>query len=153
MTALLQSLPALLKRIEELYAPFKNEDWRCGFSTDGRRGHIIADNGDGNFDIAQYEPRDLGEHKLLKKARFEAIVESRTILPLLAEIVRVNEALIQKFGNATTDMFDQMLKGKWQDDHGHDVRANSAMMELKNVVVETMEARARVEELIREASK
>lgn len=42
------------------------------------------------------------------------------------------EAQVQKLGDAAADVIDQMLKGSWRDDMGHDVRRNVAVIELKD---------------------
>lgn len=48
------------------------------------------------------------------------------------------KAMIVELGNAATDVFEQMLKGNWRDDHGHDVRLNKAMCDLKAAVERAM---------------
>jgi hypothetical protein len=50
--------------------------------------------------------------------------------------------LIEKFGDAVSDMFEQMVRGHWVDDHGHDVRLNSKMAALKPLVIRSMGLRA-----------
>ncbi len=40
------------------------------------------------------------------------------------------ENAVQQMGDRVADMFEQMNKGNWIDDHGHDVRMNRAMMDL-----------------------
>lgn len=50
--------------------------------------------------------------------------------------------VVQAFGDAATDTFEQMLKGNWRDDHGHPVKNNTAMLALKDAVVKAMELRA-----------
>lgn len=47
--------------------------------------------------------------------------------------------VILSFGRAATDVFEQMLNGKWTDDHGHDVQLNAAMISLKDAVEDAME--------------
>lgn len=44
------------------------------------------------------------------------------------------EAVIEALGDAATDVFEQMERGAWEDDHGHDVRWNAAMLRLKDAV-------------------
>ena len=50
--------------------------------------------------------------------------------------------LVERFGDAVTDMFDQMDRGNWVDDHGHDVRMNAQMRALIPIVVDAIAARA-----------
>lgn len=50
--------------------------------------------------------------------------------------------LIEQFGTAVTDMFEQMLKSGWTDDHGHDVKMNAAMIALKKPVEDAIALRA-----------
>jgi hypothetical protein len=57
------------------------------------------------------------------------------------ECARLHE-LIQRFGDAATDTFEQMLKGNWKDDHDHDVRMNKSMLDLKRTVADTIAFRA-----------
>src|SRR5580692_2012807 len=42
--------------------------------------------------------------------------------------------LIEQFGDTITDMFEQMLRGHWVDDHGHDATLNIKMMALKRLI-------------------
>lgn len=49
--------------------------------------------------------------------------------------------LIAEFGDAVTDMFEQMSRGNWTDDHGHDVRMNAKMLALKPLIVKAIELR------------
>ena len=49
--------------------------------------------------------------------------------------------LIAEFGDSVTDMFEQMNRGEWKDNHGHDVRLNVAMMALMEVVKEAIKLR------------
>lgn len=39
--------------------------------------------------------------------------------------------LLQDTGDRITRVFEQMIKSNWQDDHGHDVRMNVAMLDLR----------------------
>lgn len=54
--------------------------------------------------------------------------------------------LIEKFGTAVTDMFEQMIKGNWTDDHDHDVQNNSAMRALTPLINEAISLRAKIAE-------
>jgi len=45
---------------------------------------------------------------------------------------------LEKMGDASTDVFEQMLKGRWTDSEGHSVELNRAMLDLKNEVVAAM---------------
>ena len=51
------------------------------------------------------------------------------------------DALAQAFGDAIADMFEQMLEGKWVDDHGHDVGLNTAMIACKRPMLAAIEYR------------
>lgn len=51
------------------------------------------------------------------------------------------EAEITAFGDAATDVFEQMLNGHWKDDHDHDVINNAAMLRLKEAVRTTLNRR------------
>ena len=42
--------------------------------------------------------------------------------------------LLQDTGDRIIRVFEQMIKGNWQDDHGHDVRMNVAMLDLRLVL-------------------
>lgn len=42
------------------------------------------------------------------------------------------EGHVQNMGDAVAYVFEQMLRGKWVDDHNHDVRRNAAMLDLKD---------------------
>ena len=55
--------------------------------------------------------------------------------------------LIERFGRPVTDMFEQLEKGNWQDDHGHDVRMNAAMIALKQPVRDAIALRAKLNTL------
>ncbi len=50
------------------------------------------------------------------------------------EAAKELHAMVWKFGDAATDVFEQMLKGNWKDDQGHDVKMNQAMFVLADVV-------------------
>ena len=42
--------------------------------------------------------------------------------------------LLQKTGDSIADMFEQMIKGNWRDDHGHNVKLNVSMITLTAVL-------------------
>lgn len=50
--------------------------------------------------------------------------------------------LIAATGDAIADVFEQMNKGKWIDDHGHDVQLNRGMLALKDRLIEAIDLRA-----------
>lgn len=55
-----------------------------------------------------------------------------------AENARLREALVpllQKTGDGIADMFEQMLKGRWRDYDGHDVKLNVQMLNLQAVLL------------------
>lgn len=52
--------------------------------------------------------------------------------------------LIERAGRAITDMFEQLMWGNWQDDHGHAVSMNQQMLALRPVVGEMIELRAAI---------
>jgi len=63
----------------------------------------------------------------------------------LAQLTRERSdclTLIADFGDKITDMFEQMEKGNWTDDHSHDVRVNAAMCALIEPVQKAIELRA-----------
>ena len=45
------------------------------------------------------------------------------------------EPLLQQTGDGIAAVFEQMLKGNWRDDHGHDVKFNIAMQGLKHLLI------------------
>ena len=49
--------------------------------------------------------------------------------------------MMQDTGDAIADVFNQMIKGNWKDDHDHDVRMNRAMCRLKDVLAAMIEYR------------
>jgi hypothetical protein len=49
--------------------------------------------------------------------------------------------LIEKFGDAVTNMFEQMMRGHWTDDHGHDVQRNTQMAALKPLIIRAISLR------------
>lgn len=51
--------------------------------------------------------------------------------------------LLQQTGDGIADVFTQMQKGNWIDDHGHDVRMNAAMQNMKTVLVAIMQFRTK----------
>ena len=53
--------------------------------------------------------------------------------------------LIQKTGDAIANMFEQMLRGKWRDDNGHDVQMNAQMLELAMAIKAAVRLRAKVD--------
>lgn len=46
--------------------------------------------------------------------------------------------LLQQTGDGIADLFEQMSQGNWRDDHGHDVKLNAAMINLKDVLRDIM---------------
>ena len=46
--------------------------------------------------------------------------------------------LVNEFGDSVTDMFEQMTRGSWIDDHGHSVLSNTQMLALQKVVTKAM---------------
>ena len=62
-----------------------------------------------------------------------------------AEAIKSEHELIDEFGDHVTDMFEQMIKGKWTDDKGHGVQMNSAMLALKETVKKAIRARSESE--------
>lgn len=51
--------------------------------------------------------------------------------------------ILQDTGDAIVSVFDQMQKGKWTDDLGHDVQMNTAMLRLKDILGAMVDYRAR----------
>lgn len=52
--------------------------------------------------------------------------------------------VFQQFGDKATDVFEQMERGSWIDDTGHEVHLNKAMIELKEVVIAAIELREQI---------
>lgn len=50
--------------------------------------------------------------------------------------------LIEEFGDVISDMFEQMIRGHWVDDHGHDVQLNQKMIALKPLIIRAIALRA-----------
>jgi len=62
--------------------------------------------------------------------------------PVVAQAQPVAWKIIECFGRGVTDMFEQMNRGNWVDDHGHKVRMNKAMLDLIPIVRAAIEYRA-----------
>lgn len=45
------------------------------------------------------------------------------------------KTLLQNTGDAIAEVFDQMLKGNWEDDKEHSVEHNAAMIDLKQALI------------------
>ena len=54
-------------------------------------------------------------------------------------------ALVLRFGDAVTDMFEQMIKGEWVDCNLHDVKLNAQMQALRPVMQAAINLRIKVE--------
>ncbi len=54
--------------------------------------------------------------------------------------------LIAEAGDAIADMFEQLTRGKWVDDHGHDVRLNCQMIALTEWIMKAIALRAEITE-------
>lgn len=54
------------------------------------------------------------------------------------------EERIQAMGDSIAEAIDQMLKGNWVDDHGHDVKLNQAMVTMKEELGKTILFRTQV---------
>ena len=54
------------------------------------------------------------------------------------------ERVIAAFGDGVANVFEQLEKGNWTDDHGHDVRMNKAMADLVVLMKRAMKHRAAV---------
>ncbi len=52
--------------------------------------------------------------------------------------------LISEFGDRIADMFEQMLRGHWVDDHGHDVQTNQCMAALPKLIDDAIKLRAAI---------
>ena len=52
------------------------------------------------------------------------------------------DQIIQRFGQGVTDMFEQMTRGNWIDDHGHNVKLNATMISLMPIVQAAIDYRA-----------
>ena len=60
---------------------------------------------------------------------------------LEAEVERLR-AVLETAGDAICDVFEQMRRGNWQDDHGHFVMNNTAMLQLKEALAAMIAVRA-----------
>lgn len=61
----------------------------------------------------------------------------------LAESQATHEELLEALGNlgdGVTDMFEQLTRGNWVDDHGHSVLLNAQMIALENSIPEAQAA-------------
>lgn len=50
---------------------------------------------------------------------------------------------VTAFGDAVTNMLEQMIKGDWEDEHGHAVHRNVTVIALKEVVKTAIEERSK----------
>ncbi len=50
--------------------------------------------------------------------------------------------LLQNIGDGIVNMFDQLVRGNWRDDHDHDVKMNVHMLNLQDVLKQIMRFRA-----------
>jgi hypothetical protein len=50
--------------------------------------------------------------------------------------------LLQNIGDGIANMFDQLVKGNWRDDHDHDVKMNVHMLNLQDALKQIMRFRA-----------
>lgn len=71
----------------------------------------------------------------------DLILERDTLTRKLAVAV----AALKVMGDAATDTFEQMERGSWVDDHGHEVHKNAAMLDLLSAVKGAMDALAEIE--------
>jgi len=60
----------------------------------------------------------------------------------MTDVHRSKDQLIQRFGDAAADVIEQMIRGKWRDDHDHDVQLNVAMVRLKEALLAAVEMRS-----------
>lgn len=51
--------------------------------------------------------------------------------------------LLQNTGDSVAYLFEQLTKGSWVDDNGHDVRLNMAMLGMQKVLIDIMEFRTK----------
>ncbi len=61
-----------------------------------------------------------------------------------AEKLEACENALQFLGDAVADVFGQMIKGNWQDDHGHNVSNNIAMINLADAMGDAIKMRSEV---------
>ncbi len=62
---------------------------------------------------------------------------------LIVTAVNSHDGLLEalnNLGDNVTDMFEQMTRGNWVDDHGHSVLMNAKMIALKNSILEAQAA-------------
>ena len=52
------------------------------------------------------------------------------------------DACLCRLGGAVADMFEQLMRGNWRDDHGHDVVLNKQMLDLMAALRHAIDVRA-----------
>lgn len=94
---------------------------------------IIVSGGPNNDDLAEFFYCD--EHTV-SVSREEALANARLFVaaPMMYR-------LLERFGDAVTDMFEQMTRGNWADDQGHSVMWNRQMEALGPLVQELIALR------------
>lgn len=105
----------------------------------------------GRFELGQYasgswnaqsisnKRTDFGEIQYVRADLFDALTEE------CDRLVKANaelKPLLQNIGDGIANMFDQLVKGNWRDDHDHDVKMNVHMLNLQDVLKQIMRFRA-----------
>lgn len=82
---------------------------------------------------------EMGREIDRRGAVIDALTEERDRLALAnAEL----KPLLQNIGDGIVNMFDQLVRGNWRDDHDHDVKMNVHMLNLQDVLKQILRFRA-----------
>ena len=82
---------------------------------------------------------EMGREIDRRGAVIDALTEERD------RLVKANaelKPLLQNIGDGIVNMFDQLVRGNWRDDHDHDVKMNVHMLNLQDVLKQIMRFRA-----------
>lgn len=77
----------------------------------------------------------------IQSALDEATTDLRAQLAERDAQLAAERAMLNKLGDDVADIFEQMLMGKWQDELGHDVQLNKAMLYAQNTLGYIVEKR------------
>ena len=80
----------------------------------------------------------LGQAQEAYEAQSKAEAERDRLALANAEL----KPLLQNIGDGIANMFDQLVKGNWRDDHDHDVKMNVHMLNLQDVLKQIIRFRA-----------
>lgn len=120
-------------------------------SDGGQRGWLHTQPPQAIIDIpTAYVRADLFDALTEERDRLKEIVDGTGLAAaaIAAERDRLAKAnaelkpLLQNIGDGIANMFDQLVKGNWRDDHDHDVKMNVHMLNLHDVLKQIMRFRA-----------